>query len=171
MNHRYAPGKVEQTELKAADYRHSVALGDRYDAREQDLCVVDLVAIQSADWLRSYSRLLRQTWTVPEWEIAQLQQTLAGSYAKAECIALALRLADLCDSGDWFKDACRLAQTSTIAQLETAFYEIQNREKFITVVLALVHFELFNSFEFGDYVVKVELVKKDGKFFRQYTNP
>jgi hypothetical protein len=166
-----ARGQKVLNELPKADYKKSIALGDRYDAvAESRLRRDDFIEMVQSDWLRAYQRLTRN-YTLAPWAIPELNQILESSRDMTQCIAIALRLADLEPSADWFKAACRLAQTTTIGQIESGLYEIQERDEFITAVLARVHYDLFNSFEFGDYVVTVELVKRDGKLYRQYTNP
>lgn len=165
---RRTAGTVEIEEVRAADYRMSEALGDRYSGMA---CIHDVIVMQKADWQAIYRRSLRQGWSIPAQEIERLRQLLAASTSIAQAIAFSLRLADLEPSGEWFKGACRLAQTSTRDQIEGALYYIQGREEYITAALALVHYELFNSFELGEYVVKVDIEIRDGKFLRQWTNP
>ncbi|MGA7933851.1 MAG: hypothetical protein WCA35_09920 [Kovacikia sp.] len=164
-------GSVQKDRIREADYSKSIELGDDYSAAPSDLCHHVLIELDAANWLKAYRRLTRQTWTIPDWEVAHLEEILASSNDMTESLAVALRLADLQASGDWFKAACKLAQTSTIDQLEEALYYIKDREEWVTAALALAHYELFNSFELGEYVVKVEIVYRDGKPHRKYINP
>ena len=156
-------GSTTITQIKEADYRF-------YEERGDEVCVNE-VEYDRLNWLKHYERLKRTGYTIPEWEVANLEEQLANTYDMTQCIALALRLADLTPSAELFKRACGLAQTSTVENLDSALYEVQEREEFIVVALASVHYELFNSFEFGDYVVSVEMVRRNGKIYRRYVNP
>jgi hypothetical protein len=165
-------GSTGLEKLTEADYRMSEILGDRYTESASEICPSDLQEMIAADWFKAYKRLVkRPTYTIPLWEVAALEETLANTYDTTQCIALALRLADLSSSADWFKNAASLAQSSTVGNLEQALYELTDRDEYVTVVLALVHYELFNSFELGEYVVKVEIIERCGKFYRKYINP
>jgi hypothetical protein len=129
-------------------------------------CIHELIEMQAADWLLSYKRLVRQ-----QLAVTGVEFILESTSNWAQSIAAALRLADLLPSEECFKAACRLAQTSTIDQIESAISTIRDRDEFITAVLALVHYELFNEFELGQYVVRVEIVQQAGKVYRRYINP
>ena len=165
-------GSTKLDELRSADYSKSEALGDNYTATGKNICPIDLQEMLAADWLKAYRRLLRRrTYTIPAWEAAAISETLANSYDTTQCIALVMRLADLTSSEEWFKAACELAQTTTRGNLEQALYELEERNAYAAVVLALVHYDLFSSFELGEYVVSVEIVEREGTFYREYINP
>jgi hypothetical protein len=160
-------GTIELNQLTEADYTMSIALGDNYDASaEWQLCPDDLIEMHAVDWLKTYKRLTRQG-----LGIAQLEMILESWCNMTQMSAAALRLADLQPCDQWFKAACRLAQTASIDQIENALFIIRDRGEFITAVLALAHYELFSSFELGRYVVRVEIVNQDGKTYRRYLNP
>ena len=129
-------------------------------------CIHELIEMEAADWMLSYKRMERKGYGV-----ADLETILESTFNWAQSIAAALRLADLMPCEKCFKAACRLAQTSTIDQIESAITMIRDRDEFITAVLALVHYELFNEFELGRFVVRVEIVQQAGKVYRRYINP
>ncbi|MCU0551876.1 MAG: hypothetical protein MUC48_21260 [Leptolyngbya sp. Prado105] len=159
-------GSTVLNKIQVPSYSKSVALGDDFDATESELCVHSYLEIEQADWLRAYKRLIRRN-----YDANAIAEMLANSYDMTECIALSLRYADQNPSDYLFKRGCELAQTSTVGQLESALYYVNEREEYISVVLALIHYELFNQFELGQYVVRVEIVERDGRLCRRYTNP
>jgi hypothetical protein len=130
-------------------------------------CVHEDIELAQTDWLKQYFRFSRMT-TVSDLEFL-LAESKDATFT--EQTAIALRLADLKPSGDWFKRACHLAQTATIDQLESALNLIQDQDEFIAVLLALVHYELFDGFELGRFVASVEIIKVSGKAHRRYVNP
>jgi hypothetical protein len=164
-------GSTQLLEIAVPDYGMYADRGDVCTAQASEICHHDLIKLDEANWLKFYHRLLRSSYSIPEWEVAQLEEMLANSRDTTQCIAISLRLADLQASGDWFKEACRLAQSASLEPLEQALYYEQDRERYITLVLALAHYELLNSFEFGEYVVKVGIVQHNGKFYRRYVYP
>lgn len=131
----------------------------------------DYIEALKLDWHPRHRKLIRQAYTIVEWEVASLEEILTESKDMTECIAVAIRWAELNPSGNLFKRACQLAQTTTIEMLEEALYLEKEREPFVVVVLALVHYEVFNRFELGEYVVNIEIEWVGKKLIRKFIHP
>jgi hypothetical protein len=157
------------TEMKSADYRKFEILGDEYTALDEaELCHYDLIEMLSQDWLRAYRRLKRQSHRRIPWTLAELETILANTWDVTQAIAVSLVWVDLNPCEDVFREAARLAQVSTLAQLEDALTYEGDREPFIAVVLSIVHHEVLTVLKPDQYYSRIEIVIRGSQLYRRY---
>lgn len=135
-----------------------MAPGDRYDGEP---CFFDRMEMDKRNWLLGRKRLLLKGYSKE-----QLEAIIANCSDMATLIGASLIWASSNPSEDVFEQAADMALVSSIDDLWSAYNTIG--KGFVAVVIAIVHYELLTKLEVGQYFPSIEIVEKNGEFFRKY---
>ncbi|MFN6474052.1 MAG: hypothetical protein RMY36_030855 [Nostoc sp. SerVER01] len=125
---------------------------------------IEEVKIGQHEWGKVWSRMNRQGYSV-----SQLEMIIAECKIENQLIAASLIWASLVPSEEIFKQAAELVAANDLEELWGAFYSIKTRKGFVAAVLAIVHYELLNGLEDGEYYPWIEVFAKGKEYWSRHS--
>jgi hypothetical protein len=146
-------GLIEQEEIEAYN--------------QQAFCIYDEIEFEKVDWLAAYARMCRQ---FSFEQVSELKFVLAHTNTVQQAFTAALRLADLIPCEFEFKEAMRLAQSTSLDELEAALYYEGDRSAYIALSIAIAHYELLKEAAKPYSYIGITIQVEDGKvrYYRKY---